>query len=253
MAVIVQKYGGSSVADAERIKRVAGRVGEKHRLGHQMVVVVSAMGDTTDDLIELAKSLSDSPPQREMDMLLATGEQQSAALLAMTLCGMGHQAVSLSGPQAGIAADGVFGRAKIRRVDTERVQKELAAGRIVVVAGFQGLDQNGDINTLGRGGSDTTAAALAIALDAAACEIFTDVSGVYTADPRIVPKARKLASVSYDEMLEMASLGAGVLHPRSVELAKQFGMKLTVRSSFNDEEGTIVQEEIKMPQELEKD
>ena len=251
--IIVQKYGGSSVADAERMKRVAARIIEKHGQGFQMVVVVSAMGDVTDDLIETAKRLSASPPQREMDMLLATGEQQSAALLAMTLCETGQPALSLSGPQAGVISDGVFGKARIRRIETERIRKELDEGKIIVVAGFQGLDDNGDVNTLGRGGSDTTAAALAIALQAEACEIFTDVSGVYTAAPRFVPRARKLDSVSYDEMLEMASLGAGVLHPRSVELAKQFGMKLTVRSSFNNEEGTVVREEQNMPGELEKE
>ena len=242
MGLIVQKFGGSSVADAERIKRVAKRVAETYDAGNNVIVVVSAMGDTTDDLIELAAQLTDKPAKREMDMLLSTGEQQSIALLTMALCSIGYKAVSLNGSQAGFVTDGVYGKAKIEHINSERLEGELGKGNICVVAGFQGIDAVGDINTLGRGGSDTSAAALAIALSADVCEIFTDVNGVYTADPRIVPKAHKLPVISYDEMLEMAAMGAGVLHPRSVELAKQFGLKLHVRSSFNHEEGTIVQE-----------
>ena len=242
MGLIVQKFGGSSVADAERIKRVAKRVAETYDAGNNVIVVVSAMGDTTDDLIELAAQLTDKPAKREMDMLLSTGEQQSIALLTMALCSIGYKAVSLNGSQAGFVTDGVYGKAKIEHINSERLEDELGKGNICVVAGFQGIDAVGDINTLGRGGSDTSAAALAIALSADVCEIFTDVNGVYTADPRIVPKAHKLPVISYDEMLEMAAMGAGVLHPRSVELAKQFGLKLHVRSSFNHEEGTIVQE-----------
>ncbi|MGI5891478.1 MAG: aspartate kinase [Bacillota bacterium] len=251
--IIVQKFGGSSVANAERMKRVAKRVSETAAAGNKVVVVVSAMGDTTDDLIALAKQLSSDPPRREMDMLLSTGEQQSIALLSMTLIDMGFQAVSLTGPQAGFHTDGVFAKAKISYMDCQRVHKELDEGKIVVVAGFQGVDKIGDINTLGRGGSDTSAVALAVALEADVCEIFTDVEGVYTADPRVVKKARKMSEISYDEMLEMAAMGALVLQPRSVEVAKQYNIKLHVRSSFNYAEGTIVQEVCHMNKELEKE
>lgn len=241
--LIVHKYGGSSVADASRIKQVAARVWQARREGNDVVVVVSAMGDTTDDLIALAGQVTTDPAKREMDQLLSTGEQVSIALLTMALQALGAEAVSLTGRQAGIATDGVYGKAAITGIDTERLRDELAAGKIVVVAGFQGLAPNGDVTTLGRGGSDTTAVALAVALGADRCEIFTDVEGVYTADPRVVPEAKKLPLVSYDEMLELASLGAVVLHPRSVELAKFYGMPLVVRSSFNNKPGTLVRED----------
>lgn len=242
MPIVVQKYGGSSVADAERIKNVAQRVVEYHRAGNQVVVVVSAMGDTTDDLITLARQITTKPPAREMDMLLATGEQVSIALLAMAIEAMGEPVISLTGPQVGIKTDGTYAKAKIVEVGTERLHQELAKGQICIVAGFQGIAENEDITTLGRGGSDTTAVAIAAALAADLCEIYTDVDGVYTADPRIVPDARKLPRISYDEMLELASLGALVLQPRSVEYAKQYNVPLQVRSSFNRNEGTIVQE-----------
>jgi len=253
MALVVQKFGGSSVANPERILRVANRIAETYRAGNSVCVVVSAMGDTTDDLIDLAAQLSDKPSKREMDMLLSTGEQQSIALLAITLHTLGVEAISFTGPQAGFVTDGTYGMARILEIKPDRVRQALDEGKVCIIAGFQGLSENGDICTLGRGGSDTSAAALAIALNADVCEIFTDVNGVYTADPRVVPEAHKLNTVSYDEMLEMAAMGAVVLHPRSVELSKQFGLKMHVRSSFNHEEGTIVQEEMDMSQQLEKD
>lgn len=241
--LIVQKFGGSSVATAERIKRVADRVWQTRQEGNDVVVVVSAMGDTTDELIALARQVTEDPSGREMDQLLATGEQVSIALLTMALHELGAQAISLTGPQAGITTDGVYGKAAITGVATERIRAELAAGKVVVVAGFQGLAPNGDVTTLGRGGSDTTAVALAAALKADLCEIYTDVDGVYTADPRVVPEASKLPVISHDEMLELASLGAVVLHPRAVELAKLYGVPLVVRSSFNDNPGTLVKED----------
>jgi aspartate kinase len=241
--IVVEKFGGSSVANPERMRRVARRVAETFDAGNQVAVVVSAMGDTTDDLIALARQLSKNPSARELDMLLATGEQISISLLAMTLMEMGYSAVSLTGWQAGYHTDGTCSRAKILSINNERIHKELAKGHIVVVAGFQGIDKEGEINTLGRGGSDTSAVALAIALNADVCEIYTDVDGVYTADPRIVKTARKIPEISYNEMLEMAAMGAVVLQPRSVELAKMYGVKLHVRSSFNYSEGTIVKEE----------
>lgn len=253
MAIIVQKFGGSSVADATCIKRVATRIGETFDQGNQVVVVVSAMGDTTDDLINLAKQLTTSPPKREMDMLLATGEQQSVALLSMALNQMGYHAISLTGQQAGILTDKVHSKSKILSINPARMEKELNNKRIVIVAGFQGATEDQEITTLGRGGSDTSAVALAAALSADFCEIFTDVDGVYTADPRIVPEARKLNTISYDEMLELASLGAAVLQPRSVEVAKIFGVKIHVRSSFNHNVGTIVQEVSEMTREMEKE
>ena len=240
--LVVKKFGGSSVGDPERIKRVARRVVEEHREGNQVVVAVSAMGDTTDDLISLMKQVTNNPPEREMDMLLSTGEQISIALLAMAIRDLGSDVVSLTGGQVGIHTDDVHTKAKILRIETGRVREELDQGRVVVVAGFQGVNPDGDITTLGRGGSDTTAVALAAALRADVCEIFTDVDGVYTTDPRVVPEARKLSHISYDEMLELASLGAQVLHPRSVELAKHYGIPLHVRTSFNHMEGTIVEE-----------
>lgn len=242
MALIVQKFGGSSVATPERIRNVARRVGKTADAGNKVVVVVSAMGDTTDNLIELAKQITDSPSDREMDMLLSTGEQQSIALLAMALHQMGYEAVSLTGQQAGVRTDKAYSRAKILSIDPTRLDEELSKGNIIIVAGFQGIDEKGDVHTLGRGGSDTSAVALAVGLDADFCEIYTDVDGVYTTDPRIVKKARKLKEISFDEMLEMASLGAGVLQPRSVEVGKIFNMPICVRSSFNENEGTMVLE-----------
>lgn len=253
MAIIVQKFGGSSVGNPERMRRVARRIAETADAGNQVAVVVSAMGDTTDDLIALSRQMNTYPCQREMDMLLSTGEQQSISLLAMTLQAMGHDAISLTGRQAGFHTDGAYGHAKILSMDTHRVKEELDAGRIAIVAGFQGVDDRGEVNTLGRGGSDTSAVALAIGLQADVCEIFTDVDGVYTADPRVVKKAWKMPEISYDEMLDMAAMGAVVLQPRSVELAKQYGVKIHVRSSFNHNEGTIVKEETNMNTDMEKD
>ncbi|MGI6678859.1 MAG: aspartate kinase [Dehalobacterium sp.] len=253
MAILVQKFGGSSVADPEKVKRVAKRVGSAFDQGNQVVVVVSAMGDTTDHLIDLAKQVTANPPKREMDMLLATGEQQSMALLAMALQEIGYHSVSLTGQQAGIHTDMAYSKSKILSIDTSRLERELDKKHIVIVAGFQGVTQDNEITTLGRGGSDTSAVALAASLGADICEIFTDVDGVYTTDPRIVPEARKLSSITYDEMLELASLGTAVLHPRSVEVAKQFNVKIHVRSSFNENEGTIVQEVENVDKLLEKD
>ena len=253
MAIIVQKFGGSSVANAERIFRVAKRVGETYDAGNQVVVVVSAMGDTTDDLIALASQITSNPSAREMDMLLSTGEQQSISLLAMALMEMGYSVASLTGWQAGYHTDGVYSRSRIQYIEPSRVLREIGHGNIVVVAGFQGISQDGDITTLGRGGSDTSAVAMAIALKADVCEIFTDVDGVYTADPRIVKSAWKMPEISYDEMLEMAAMGAVVLQPRSVELAKQYNLTLHVRSSFNYNEGTIVKEVATMNKDMEKE
>ncbi|HHT63366.1 MAG: aspartate kinase [Bacillota bacterium] len=253
MAIIVQKFGGSSVANAECIKRVAKRIGSTYDKGNQVVVVVSAMGDTTDNLIDLAKQVAKNPPKREMDMLLSTGEQQSVALLAMALNDLGYRSVSLTGQQAGILTDPVHSKSKILSIDSTRLEEELSLNRIVIVAGFQGVTEENEITTLGRGGSDTSAVALAAALNADVCEIFTDVDGVYTTDPRIVPKAQKLSAISYDEMLELACLGAAVLHPRSVEIAKEFGVKIHVRSSFNENIGTIVQGVEEMNKIVEKE
>ncbi|MHB1418841.1 MAG: aspartate kinase [Bacillota bacterium] len=250
MGIIVQKFGGSSVANPERIKRVARRVVECREQGHQAVAVVSALGDTTDDLIKLAKQITDNPPDREMDMLMSTGEQISIALLAMAIHELGHPVISLTGPQVGILTNDVHNKAKILEVSADRLRTELDKGKIVIVAGFQGMTIDNEITTLGRGGSDTTAVAVAAALKADVCEIFTDVDGVYTTDPRVVPEARKLSSISYDEMLELASLGALVLQPRSVEFAKQYGVVLHVRSSFNHNTGTLVQEVSDMEKEM---
>lgn len=250
MGIIVQKFGGSSVADAERIKRVARRVVETKRQGHKVVAVVSAMGDNTDHLISLAKQVSDSPPEREMDMLLATGEQVSIALLAMAIQSLGEAVISLTGPQAGIKTDNTHSKAKILDISSDRLHQELNQGKIVIVAGFQGATINNEITTLGRGGSDTTAVAIAAALKADVCEIFTDVDGVYATDPRVVPNVKKLDTVSFDEMLELASLGAKVLQPRAVEFAKLYNVKLHVRSSFNYNQGTIVQEVTSMEKEI---
>lgn len=242
MSLIVQKYGGSSVANAERILNVADRILETHREGHSVVVVVSAQGDTTDELIEKAGEINTEPSKREVDMLLSTGEQISIALLSMALEKKGGHAISLTGYQAGITTDSSYGCARIKNIDTERIFVELDKKNIVVVAGFQGWNKYGDITTLGRGGSDTTAVALAAALKADLCEIYTDVDGVFTADPRIVKDASKLDDISYDEMLELASLGANVLHNRSVEMAKKYNVNLVVRSSLNKLPGTVIKE-----------
>lgn len=243
MRIIVQKFGGSSVADAERVRNVARRVVRTREAGFAPVVVVSAQGDTTDHLLEKAREITDRPSGRELDMLLSTGEQMSMALLAMAVQALGCQAVSLTGAQVGIRTDDAHTKAKIVDIDSNRIRTELEKGNIVIVAGFQGVTPGDDITTLGRGGSDTTAVALAAALRAEACEIYTDVNGVFSADPRIAPAAHKLNEVSYDEMLELASLGARVLHLRCIEIAKKFGVPLHVRSSFNDRPGTIVAEE----------
>jgi aspartate kinase len=240
--LVVQKYGGSSVANPERIQLVAQRVAQVHSEGNSIVVVVSAMGDTTDDLINLVKQITDNPDEREMDVLLSTGEQITISLLAIALKKLNKPVISLTGTQAGIITDSAHTKAKILEVDTLRLRAELKQDKIVIVAGFQGIDKTNDITTLGRGGSDTTAVALAAALKADLCEIYTDVDGVYTTDPRIVPDAQKLKEVSYEEMLELASLGAAVLHPRSVELAMKYNIPLIVRSSFNQNPGTIVKE-----------
>ena len=238
----VQKFGGTSVADDVRIRRAAEIAARTYDDGDDVVVVVSAQGDTTDLLLEKAAKLCAAPGPRELDMLLSTGEQVSAALMAMCLEEMGYAAVSLTGWQAGVETTAVHGDARILRVDTERLLRELRRGRIVVVAGFQGLSVHGEITTLGRGGSDTTAVALAAALQAERCQIFSDVDGVYTADPRKFPEAQKLREIAYDEMLAMARSGAQVLHDRCVELAKEHGIVLEVRSAFTDAEGTLVKE-----------
>ena len=246
MALIVQKFGGSSVKDRSRIFNVARIVANTRNAGNDVVVVVSAQGDTTDDLIAKAQEITNSPSSREMDMLLATGEQISIALLAMALQEIGVSAISLTGWQAGFVTDRAYSRARIKRLDTERVESELARNRVVVVAGFQGLNRSDDITTLGRGGSDTSAVALAAALHADRCRIYTDVEGVFTADPRKIPKATRLKEITFDEMLELASLGAQVLNNRSVELAKKYGVELEVLSSINPIPGTIVKEETKV-------
>lgn len=240
MGIIVQKYGGTSVADAERIQNVARRIARGYDAGHSMVVIVSAMGDTTDHLVALANSVNKDPAGREMDMLLATGEQQTIALLAMALQAMGYDAVSFTGWQAGIITEALPGRARITGIDPQQVKETLAAGKIAIIAGFQGVTEDGQITTLGRGGSDTTAVAIAASLQADCCEIFTDVDGVYTTDPRVVPAARKIERIEFDEMLELATMGAGVLHPRCVEVGKASNTCIHVRSSFNDNHGTVV-------------
>jgi len=236
----VQKFGGSSVADAERIRRAAARAVRAKRAGNRVIVVVSARGDLTDELIELARDLSDDPPRREMDMLLSTGEQQSVAFLAMAVHALGEQAISFAGAQIGIVTDSFHTKAKIKNIDPTRIVEALDQDKVAIVAGFQGVDEKFNITTLGRGGSDTTAVALAAALKADVCEIYTDVDGVYTADPRRVPDARKIARISYDEMLELAALGAQVMQARSIEFAKRYGVTIHVRSSFNDNEGTYI-------------
>ena len=246
MSLIVQKFGGSSVRDAQRIRNVAGIIAETYLEGNDVLVVLSAQGDTTDDLIAKAEEINSHPSKREMDMLLATGEQISVALCAMALESMGLPCVSLTAWQVGIQTTAVHGDARIKRIDSERVQAELDQHRIVLITGFQGMDRAGDVTTLGRGGSDTSAVALAAAFRAKLCQIYTDVDGVYTADPRIVPNARHLDEITYDEMLELASQGAGVLHNRSVELAKKFRVDLEVLSSLERKPGTKVKEVTKV-------
>ncbi len=245
MGLIVQKFGGSSVATAEKIRNAAKRILDTHMAGNDVVAVVSARGDTTDELIEIAEQINSDPPRREMDMLLATGEQQSVALIAMAIEALGHRARSFTGGQVGILTDGYFSKAKVVKISGDRIHRALKDDHIAIVAGFQGIDAEENITTLGRGGSDLTAIALAAALKADMCEIFTDVDGVYTSDPRIVPDAQKLDVISYDEMLEMAALGAAVMQARSVEVAKKFGVRFTVRSSLNTKPGTLVCEETK--------
>ncbi len=250
MALIVQKYGGSSVANAKKILRVAQRVIKTKRAGHKVVVVVSAMGDMTDDLIALAGQINKNPEEREMDMLLSTGEQVSIALLAMAVHKLGHQAVSFTGPQVGIITDEFHSKARIQNVSAERIKKALGDGKIVIVAGFQGQTPSGEITTLGRGGSDLTAVALAVALKAKHCEIYTDVDGIYTADPRVIPEARKMSVATYDEILELASLGAKVMHSRSIEVGKKFNMPIRVRNSHKDVQGTLITKENKKMEEV---
>ncbi|WP_332689656.1 aspartate kinase [Halalkalibacter lacteus] len=250
MARIVQKYGGTSVGSVERIKHVASRVERSVKEGHELIVVVSAMGKSTDELVSLANQITDAPSKREMDMLLTTGEQVTISLLTMALHECGIEAVSLTGWQAGMETEASHGNARISAIKNERLEAELAKGKVVIVAGFQGLSEQGEITTLGRGGSDTTAVAIAASLKASRCDIYTDVTGVYTTDPRYVKKARKLHSISYDEMLEMANLGAGVLHPRAVEFAKNYDVPLMVASSMEDVEGTLIEEEVSMEQNL---
>lgn len=248
--LIVKKFGGSSVADKERIFNVANRVSEDYKAGHDVVVVLSAMGKTTDELIAKARDINPRAPKREMDMLLTCGEQMSVSLMAMALHRMGIPAVSLNAWQVAMHTSSAYSNARLKRIDCDRIHAELDQRKIVIITGFQGINKYEDYTTLGRGGSDTTAVALAAVLKADACEIYTDVEGVYTADPRIVPNARKLKEITYDEMLELAALGAKVLHHRSVEIAKKYGVQLVVRSSLNTAEGTIVKEETKMEKML---
>ncbi|MFA6129748.1 MAG: aspartate kinase [Candidatus Omnitrophota bacterium] len=248
--LVVQKYGGSSVANAERIQKVAQRVVSYRKKGYELVVVVSALGDTTDELIQLADKINTDPSEREMDMLLSTGEQISVALLAMAIHKLGAQAISFTGAQVGIITDSSHTRARIIKINADKIKEELKKGRIVIVAGFQGVALNQDITTLGRGGSDLTAVALAKELNADSCEIYTDVEGIYTTDPRIEPKARKIEEITYDEMLEMASLGAQVMQARSIEVAKKFNVPLHVRSSFSTNPGTMIIKEVKMMEDV---
>ncbi|HOQ17044.1 MAG: aspartate kinase [Epulopiscium sp.] len=240
--LIVQKYGGSSLATVERVFNIANRIINTYKQGHKVVVVLSAQGKTTDQLIAKAHEIDPNPSKREMDMLISTGEQQSVALMAMAINKLGYPAVSLNAFQVGMHTNSTYSNARLKKIDTERIEAELDRKNIVLVTGFQGINKFDDITTLGRSGSDTTAVAIAAALNADKCEIYTDVDGVYTADPRIVKNARKLDEITYDEMLELAALGAKVLHHRSVEIAKKYNVELEVRSSFNDSEGTIVRE-----------
>lgn len=244
MGLIVQKFGGSSVADAERIKSAASIIAKTHLEGNQVIVIVSARGKTTDELIKMACEISDKPSSRELDMLISTGEQISISLMAMALHTLGAPAISLTGGQVGITTDSSHTKARIVDISTNKIDKELEKGNIVIVAGFQGTDLNSNITTLGRGGSDTTAVAIAAKMKADLCEIYTDVDGIYTADPRIVPEAKKLEKISYDEILELASLGAQVMQPRSIEFAKKYNVPIHVRSSFSNTNGTIICEEV---------
>ncbi|MDD3339394.1 MAG: aspartate kinase [Lachnospiraceae bacterium] len=248
--LVVKKFGGTSVANAERIMNVAKRCIEDYQKGNDVVVVLSAMGKYTDELIEKAKEVNPKPPKREMDMLFTIGEQMSVALMAMAMDKLGVRAISLNAFQVAMHTTSAYGNARLKRIDSERIRHELDDRKIVIVTGFQGVNKYDDYTTLGRGGSDTTAVALAAALHADACEIYTDVNGVYTADPRLVPKARKLDAITYDEMLDLATLGAGVLHNRSVEMAKKYGVRLVVRSSLNNSEGTVVKEDVKVERML---
>ena len=248
--LIVKKFGGSSVANKERIFNVARRCVEEYQKGNQVVVVLSAMGDTTDDLLDLAATISDKPSKRELDMLMSTGEQVSVSLCAMAIQELGVPAVSLNAFQVRMRTSRVYGNARLKKIDTNRIRSELENNKIVLVTGFQGVNRYDDVTTLGRGGSDTTAVALAAALHADACEIYTDVDGVYTCDPRIVPEARKLDEITYDDMLDLATLGAQVLHNRRVGMAKKYGVELVVRSSLSDAPGTIVREELKVERKL---
>ncbi|MBI4680715.1 MAG: aspartate kinase [Nitrospirae bacterium] len=249
-SLIVQKYGGTSVANTDRIKKVAERVIQTKKTGKDVVVVVSALGNTTDELINLAYKITNNPSERELDMLISTGEQVSVALLAMAIHKLGEQAISFTGAQVGIITDSAHTKAKIVDINTRRIEEEIKKGKIVIVAGFQGVNPAQEITTLGRGGSNLTAVALAKTIGASMCEMYTDVEGVYTADPRIVPDARKLSSISYDEMLEMASSGAQVLQARSVEFAKKFNVPIHVRSSFSNRKGTIISEEVKAMEDI---
>lgn len=248
--LIVQKFGGSSVANVERIQNVARRVARYKKKGYDLVVVVSAMGDTTDEIIDLANKINPEPPEREMDMLLSTGEQISVSLLAMALARLGVEAISLTGAQVGIYTDSIHTKARIIKITADRIREELKKGKICIVAGFQGINENHDITTLGRGGSDLTAVALAKALSAKECEIYTDVEGVYTTDPRIEPRAQKIEEITFDEMLEMASLGAQVMQARSIEVAKKFNVTIHVRSSFSANRGTLIVKEAKKMEEV---
>jgi len=246
MALIVQKYGGTSVANAERIRSVARRIIATREKGNQVVVVVSAMGDTTDELIKLAYQVTEQPGERELDVLLSTGELVASTLVAMALRHMGHEAISLSGAQAGIKTDANHSRARILGIDPSRVVRELEQGKVVIVAGFQGITDEMDVTTLGRGGSDTTAVAVAASLGARVCERYTDVEGIYTADPRVVPEAKPLAEISYEEMLELATYGSRAMHPRAIELGELFDIPILVASSFTDSPGTLIHGEVSM-------
>ena len=248
--LVVKKFGGTSVADKERIFNVANRCIEDYKKGHDVVVVLSAMGKYTDELISMAQDINPRPPKREMDMLFTIGEQMSVALMAMAMNQLGVSAVSLNAFQVTMRTTSAYGNARLKRIDTERIRTELECRKIVIVTGFQGINKYDDYTTLGRGGSDTTAVALAAALRADSCEIYTDVDGVYTADPRLVPSARKLKEITYDEMLDLSTLGAGVLHNRSVEMAKKYGVPLVVRSSLNNRPGTLVKEDAKVERML---
>ena len=248
--LVVKKFGGTSVANKEKIYNVAKRCAEEYKKGHHVVVVLSAMGKLTDELIAMAKDINPNPSKREMDMLLTTGEQTSVALMAMAFDVLGIPAISLNAYQVAMHTTSAYGNARLKRIDSERISHELDQKKIVIITGFQGVNKYDDYTTLGRGGSDTTAVALAASLNADTCEIFTYVDGVYTADPRYVPKARKLDEITYDEMLDLATLGAGVLHNRSVEMAKKYGVPLVVRSSLSNEEGTVVKEDVKVERML---